>query len=127
MTGMRVNPRITMNPKKEGAGIIVEGFEKEVTVRPHWKTPDSNALMDDEGQLVESLRMDLGPYLKDLEITETPEGITVKPKRFLGRDFPPIAEIVEFYGGSHVSSGRESRFTIPYKEQNKKDSPIEDQ
>ena len=127
MTGMRVNPRITMNPKKEGAVITIEGFEIEVTVRPQWKTPDSNALMDDEGQLVESLRMDLGPYLTDLEITETPEGITVKPKRFLGRDFPPIAEIVEFYGGSYVSSGRESRFTIPYMEQNKKDSPIEDQ
>jgi hypothetical protein len=30
----------------------------------------------------------------------------------LGRDFPPSAEIIEYYGGSYVSEGRSSRFII---------------
>jgi len=115
MSGIKVNPKITVSPKIDGVVITVEGFEIEVTVRPQWKTLGSNASMGEQGQPLELLRRDLGPYLKDLEITETVDGIIVKPKRFLGRDFSPIAEIVEYYGGSYVSSGRESRFIIPLK------------
>ena len=125
MAGLRDSPRVTVTPKRDGAVIIVEGFEIEVTVRPQWKTPDSREL-GDQVQLVESLRRDLDAYLKDLEITETCDSITVRPKRFLGRDFPPIAEIIEYYGGSYVSSGRGSRFIIPHKKTDEKDSPIED-
>ena len=126
MSGIKVNPKITVSPKSDGVVITVEGLEIEVTVRPLWKTLESNASMGEQGQHLELLRRDLGPYLKDLEITETVDGVIVKPKRFLGRDFSPIAEIVEYYGGSYVSSGRESRFIIPLKETSENDSPVEE-
>ena len=127
MSRIRVNPKITVNTKSDGVVITVEGFELEVTVRSQWRNLGSSASMGEQGQPLESLRRDLEPYLKDLDITETVEGITVKPKRFLGRDFSPIAEIVEYYGGSYVSSGRESRFIIPLKETHENDSPVEEQ
>jgi len=123
MSDIEENSKITVNPKKDGAVITVESLEIEITVRPQWKTPRHHTSMGEPGQTIESLRMDLGPYLKDLEIIEAVDGIIVKPKRFLGRDFSPIAEIIEYYGGSYISGGRESRFTIPLKKTAEKGEP----
>ena len=128
MSGKKENPKITVNPKKDGAIITVESLEIEITVRPQWKTPEHHITVGEPEQTIESLRRDLEPYMKDLEIIETVDGITVKPKRFLGRDFSPIAEILEYYGGSYISSGRESRFTIPLKKTAEEaESPAEEQ
>jgi hypothetical protein len=73
---------------------------------------------------VESLRKDLSPYMKDLDIHVDEDKITVKPRRYLGVDFPPVAEMVEYYGGSYISEGRNSRFIIPLEE--KKEEPEDD-
>lgn len=113
MPGVKTNPRIAVSPKKDWVVITVEGFEVEATVRPVWK---SLSKPGSTGLIVESIRLDLAPFLKDLNIDETSEGIVVKPKRFLGRSFTPVAEIVEYYGGSYVSGGRESRFIIPVED-----------
>jgi hypothetical protein len=73
---------------------------------------------------VESLRRDLDPYLRDIDIYEEGDKIIVKPRRYLGRDFPPIAEIIEYYGGNYVSKGRSFRFIIPVEE--KEEEPEDD-
>jgi len=52
--------------------------------------------------------------LQVLEIEETPEAITVRPKAFLGRKaFRALSDIVESVGGHYFSAGRASRFIIP--------------
>jgi len=119
MSDKEENPKITVNPKKDGAIITVEGLEIEITVRPQWRTPRHHTTVGEPEQTIESLKKDLEPYIKDLDIIETVDGITVKPKRFLGRDFSPIADIIEYYGGSYVSEGKESRFIIPLNKTSK--------
>jgi len=113
MPSKEENTKITVNPKKDGAIITVEGLEIEITVRPQWRTQRHHTTVGEPEQTIESLKKDLEPYIRDLDIIETVDGITVKPKRFLGRDFSPIADIIEYYRGSYVSEGKESRFIIP--------------
>jgi hypothetical protein len=122
MCAHRVNPKIDVTPKENGAIITVEGIEIEITIRPTWKYGKQPQEGEEPKPSVESLRRDLDPYLRDIDIYEEGSKIIVKPRRYLGRDFPPIAEIIEYYGGTYVSEGRSSRFIIsPEKtEENKK-------
>jgi len=44
----------------------------------------------------------------------------VKPKRYLGREkFAEIAELMRELGGKSVSAGRESKYLIPKREDEK--------
>jgi hypothetical protein len=107
-----VNPKIDVTQKENGAIINVEGLEIEITIKPTWKYGKQLQEGEEPEPTVESLRRDLDPYLRDIDIYEEEGKIIVKPRRYLGRDFPPIAEIIEYYGGSYVSEGRSSRFII---------------
>jgi hypothetical protein len=119
-----VKPRIEVTPTDDGAVITVEGIEIEIKVRSQWKSFREGSALGEEKPTVESLRRDLSPYLKDLDIHVDEGKITVKPRRYLGGDFPPVAEIVEYYGGSYISEGRNSRFIIPVEE--KEEEPDDD-
>jgi hypothetical protein len=120
MCGYKVKPRIDVTSKEDGAIITVEGIEIEITIKPTWKYIRHLESSEESMTTIESLRRDLVSYLKDLDIYEGEDKIVVKPKRYLGRDFPPVAEIIEYYGGSYVSEGRSSRFIIS------KDKPSEE-
>jgi hypothetical protein len=112
MCAHRVNPKIDVTSKENGAIITVEGIEIEITIKPTWRYGKQLQEGEEPVLTVESLRRDLDPYLRDLDIYEEGDKIIVKPRRYLGRDFPPIAEIIEYYGGNYVSEGRSSRFII---------------
>ncbi len=112
MCAHRVNPKIDVTSKENGAVITVEGLEIEITIKPTWKYGKQLQEGKEPEPTVESLRRDLDPYLRDIDIYEEEGKIIVKPRRYLGRDFPPIAEIIEYYGGNYVSEGRSSRFII---------------
>lgn len=104
-------PEFKITPKENGVTINFSDFDLEITIKPtkrHQKdaSPDSISV-------IESLKKDLSPYLKDVDIIEGEENLTVKPRRFLGRAFSPIADIIKYYGGSYVSEEKESRFIIP--------------
>jgi hypothetical protein len=128
MCAHRVNPKIDVSPKENGAIITVEGIEIEITIKPTWKFMKHLQEGEEPKPTVDSLRRDLDPYLRDIDIYEEGEKIIVKPRRFLGRDFPPIAEIIEYYGGNYVSEGRSSRFIISLEkpEENKKQTDDEE-
>jgi len=125
LCGYKVKPRIEVTPRENGAVITAEGIEIEIKVKPQWKSFRERAAPGEEKPTVESLRRDLSPYLKDLDIHGDEGKITVKPRRYLGGDFPPVAEIVEYYGGSYISEGRNSRFIIPVEEK-KEEEPEDD-
>jgi hypothetical protein len=112
MCGYKVNPRIDVTSKEDGAIITVEGIEIEITVKPTWKYIKHLESSEAYKTPVESLRRDLASYMRHLDIFEEEDKIVVKPRRYLGRDFPPVAEIIEYYGGSYISEGRNSRFII---------------
>jgi len=59
-----------------------------------------------------------------LEIEETPDAYTVKPKVFLGRKiFRAISDVVRLAGGHYFCAGKAGRFIIPKKpQQNNKES-----
>jgi hypothetical protein len=121
MCGYKAKPRINVTSKEDGAIITVEGIEIEITIKPTWKYIRHLESSEESKTTVESLRRDLASYLKDLDILEEEDKIVVKPRRYLGRDFPPVAEIIEYYGGSYISEGRSSRFIIS------KDKPSDDE
>lgn len=53
-----------------------------------------------------------------LEIRETPDAYTVKPKVYLGRKiFKGISDVVRLAGGHYVSAGKAGRFIIPKEQQ----------
>jgi hypothetical protein len=109
-------PKLKITPKKDGAVIKLENYEIEITVKQTGK-PIEHAPPGEPVATVEALKKDLSTHLEDLEISEEDENIIVKPKRFLGPDFSPIAEIIECYGGSYISDGKDSRFLVPIKKQ----------
>jgi hypothetical protein len=115
--GYKINPRIMVTSREDGVVITVEWFEIEIKVRHQWLSVREIAASGELKPTVESLKRDLSLYLKDPDIHEDEEKITVKPRRYLGGDFPPVAEIVEYYGGSYISEGRSSMFIIPVEEQ----------
>jgi hypothetical protein len=114
-----------VTPREDGAVITVEGFEIEIKVRPQWKLVRDLVASGELKPTVESLRKDLSPYMKDLDIHVDEDKITVKPRRYLGGDFPPVTEIVAYYGGSYISEGRNSRFIILVEEK-KEEEPEDD-
>jgi hypothetical protein len=120
----KVSPKIDVTAKENGVIITVDGIEIEITIKQTWRYLKQLQEGEEPEPTVESLRKDLSPYMKDLDIHVDEDKITVKPRRYLGGDFPPVAEIVEFYGGSYISEGRNSRFIIPAEE--KKEEPEDD-
>ncbi|MBD3207012.1 hypothetical protein GF319_11810 [Candidatus Bathyarchaeota archaeon] len=105
MCAHRISLKIDVPSKEDGAIIIVEGIEIEITIKPTWKYMKHLQEGEEPESTVESLRRDLDFYLREIDIYEEGEKIIVKPRRYLGRDFPPIAEIIEYYGGNYVSEG----------------------
>ena len=76
-------------------------------MRPQWKTLGNHTTVGEPGRTIESLKTDLEPYREGLEIIESVDNVTVKPKRFLGRDFSPsprslstMGEAISAVGGS---------------------------
>ena len=101
-----MNRKVKVTPTADGAVISVEGYEVVITVKPTESVSPKITL--------ESVGSRLEEHLEELEVSETAEGIVVKPKGFLGRDkFVSVASIIEELGGRYVSAGRESRFLIP--------------
>jgi hypothetical protein len=97
---------VKVTPKADGAVISVGGYDVVITVKPTESVPPNITL-----ELV-STRME--EHLEELDLSETDEGIVVKPKGFLGRDkFASVAAIIEGLGGRYISEGRDSRFLIP--------------
>lgn len=127
MCGYKENPRIRVTSKEDGAVITVEGIEIEITVKPTWNSVKHLISSGELKPTVESLMRDLSQYLKDLDIYEEEGEIIVKPKRYLGRDFPPIAEIIEYYGGTYVSEGRSSRFIVATEKTKENEPQPEDE
>ena len=92
---------IRVAPKEDGAVVIVDGYEIEITVRPKVKAT------------VEAVRRELEEHLDVLEIASTDEGIVVNLKGFLGKErFADIAAKMRSLGGEYISAGKESRFVI---------------
>ena len=53
-----------------------------------------------------------------LEIEETPDAYTVKPKVYLGRKiFKAISDVARLAGGHYFSAGKQSKFIIPKEQQ----------
>ena len=101
-----MNQKVKVTPKADGAVISVEGYEVVITVKSTKGVAPKITL--------ESVGSRLEEHLEELEVSETAEGIVVKPKGFLGRDkFASVAAIIEALGGQYVSAGRDSRFLIP--------------
>ncbi len=103
-----MNRKVQVTPTADGAIISVEGYDVVITVKPTEGVAPKIT--------IESVRSRLEEHLEDLEVSETAEGIVVKPKGFLGRDkFASVAAIIEELGGLYVSAGRDSRFLIHTK------------
>ena len=99
-TGRRVTLRIVC--PKCGTVIDLSG-EAIFSMAP--KEPTS---LDEAGALFSERELQV------LEIEETPEAITVRPKVFLGRKaFKAISEVMKSAGGHYFSAERASRFIIP--------------
>ncbi|MFH0850953.1 MAG: hypothetical protein V1924_08455 [Candidatus Bathyarchaeota archaeon] len=140
-------PKVKVSPRDDGADITINGYIIEITVKPIETLPEKPETPhpiqltgtttgvpietppeEPEAQThpdttIEDLKLDLGPYLEDLYVTEDQEHIVVTPKRYLGRKkFNSIASIVRQMDGSYVSSGKKSRFLIPRKKQQQPDT-----
>ncbi len=103
--GEIVNRKVQVTPTADGAIISVAGYDIVITVKPAEGEAPSTTL--------DTVRSRLAEHLDDVDVSETPEGIVVKPKGFLGRDkFAAIAAIIEALGGHYISAGRDSRFLI---------------
>jgi hypothetical protein len=104
--GESVNRKVQVTPTADGAVLSVAGYDIVITVKPSEGAVPTSTL--------DSVRSRLGEHLEELEVTESAEGIVVKPKGFLGRDkFALVAAIIEELGGRYVSAGRDSHFLIP--------------
>ena len=115
-----MNHKLKVTPKEDGAVISVDGFDITVTVKPSVMPPEEAPPISIPPRIqiplritADSVRSRLSEYLEELDVSEEPEGIVVKPKGFLGRDkFASIAAIIEEFGGEYISAGKESRFLI---------------
>lgn len=98
---------VKVTKTENGAILTVNGFDIVITVKPTAVTAAPQVVKVDE------IRSALAEYEADLTISEEPEGIVIKPTRFLGREkFSLIAAKVRTLGGSYISAGKESRFVI---------------
>ena len=133
-------PRVKVSPRDDGADITIDGIVIEITVKPietQPRAPETQPHPDqltldaaeepaeapyggfeaqDPETVIEGLRLDLDPYMDDLNITEEDGYVVVAPKGYLGRKkFNSIASIIRQMGGHYVSADKMSRFIVPVR------------
>lgn len=71
--------------------------------------------------MIEDVCHKLNQYKDCIDIMEEPEGVTVRPTRFLNREkeFLPINEIVRELGGKYNPDPTDRRWVIPNKQTQK--------
>ena len=135
-------PRVKVSLRDDGADITIDGYIIVITVKPIETLPQAPEPSPHPAQLtvaageepaevppgeleaqahpdaiLEGLKLDLDPYIDDLNITEEQDSIVVAPKGYLGRKkFNSIASIIRQMGGQYVSADKMSRFLVPKKQ-----------
>ena len=135
-------PRVKVSPREDGADITIDGYIIEITVKPIEVLPQepeppthptqlTGAAAEEpleappgepEAQahpdaIIEGLKLDLNPYIDDLNITEEQDYIVVAPRGYLGRKkFNSISSIIKQMGGHYVSADKMSRFLVPKRQ-----------
>jgi hypothetical protein len=109
----RMGLNLKVTPTENGAVITVDGYEISVTVKP---VEPTEAAIPAARITVEEVKSRLAEHLGELTIQEEVEGIVIRPVGYLGREkFTSIARVIRELGGSYISAGKESRFTIPWE------------
>ena len=132
-------PKVKVSPREDGADITIDGYIIEITVKPIETLPPEPEPPTHPNQLtradaeapvkappggpeaqarpdatIEGLKLDLNPYIEDLNITEDQDYIVVAPRGYLGRKkFSSISSIIRQMGGHYVSADKMSRFLVP--------------
>jgi hypothetical protein len=65
------------------------------------------------GFTVETVRERLAKWLPDLEILDGFDGVTVKPKRYLGQTWEAVNQEIRAIGGKWASNGKQGSWRIP--------------
>jgi hypothetical protein len=79
----KVSPKIDVISKEDGVIITVDGIEIKITIKQTWRYLKHLQKGEEPEPTVVSLRRDLDPYLRDIDIYEEGEKIITKVLQFV--------------------------------------------